>query len=95
MEPASRQGVVVGGVVYTHTPHFLSRREAEHPEATDERVAFVLEAADVSDSPQGNRRVYWGEIREPGVDPWWLKVVVADNPSGPAILSAYRLEDDE
>ena len=95
MQPHGQSGVVAGGVFYAHTPHFLSRREVDHPEATDERIATVLEEPEVVVPPQGNRRVYWRQIYEPGVEPWWLKVVVADNPSGPAILSAYRPEDDE
>ena len=86
---------MAGGVFYAHTPHFLFRREENHTEATDERIVAVLEEPEITGPDEGNRRVFWGQIRDLGVEPWWLKVVVADNPTGPAILSAYHPTEDE
>ena len=95
MDSLNRPGIVAGGVFYAHTPHFLLGREENHPEATDERIVAVLEEPEATGPNQGNRRIFWGQIRDPGVEPWWLKVVVADNATGPAILSAYRPTEDE
>ena len=90
---SGRSGVVADGVFYAHTPHFLDRREEDHPEATDERIRLVLEAPDQTESLQGDRYVCWRRIREAEEVVWWMKVVVVLNQSGPAILTAY--EDDE
>ena len=90
MASSGRLGVTVSGVFYSHTPHFLLRREVDHPEATDERIAYALESPDVSDPPQGDRQVHWKQISEPGTESWWLKVVVVSNSTGPAILTAYN-----
>lgn len=95
MDSLEQPGVVAGGVFYAHTPHFLERREVDHPEATDERIVAVLEEPEVPVLHQGDRRVFWRQIPEPGVEPWWMKAVVVDNLSGPAILSAYRPQGDE
>ena len=78
---------------YAHTPHFLERREIDHPEATDERIYLVLEAPDQTEPLQGDRYVCWRRIREAEEVVWWMKVVIVLNQSGPAILTAY--EDDE
>lgn len=88
-------GVFAGGNFYRHTPHFLRRRAETHTEATDERIRQVLENPEVAESGQGNRRIYWGQIREPGTDAWRLKVVVAENVGGPSILTAYNPERDD
>lgn len=90
MASPEHSGVLVSGVFYAHTPYFLERRELKHTEATDDRIAYVLESPEVTYPPVGNRQVHWREIREPGSEPWWMKVVVANNPGGPAILAAYR-----
>lgn len=82
--------MVAGGVFYAHTPHFLARRETDHPEATDERIIYVLENPEVTELPQGNRQVCWRQISELGAEPWWMKIVIVDNPTGLAILSAYN-----
>ena len=95
MDSLERPGVVADGVFYAYTLHFLERREVDHSEATDERIAAVLEEPEIPVLHQGNRRVFWRQIREPEVEPWWMKVVVVDNPSGPAILSAYHPPGDE
>ena len=82
--------MVAGGVFYAHTPHFLSRRQEEHTEATDERIIHALELPEIVHPPEGDRQVYWGRIQEPGQELWWLRVVVVSNDTGPAILSAYN-----
>ena len=90
MTSPERAGVTANGVFYAHTPHFLESRELKHTEATDDRIYHVLESPEVVFPLQGNRRVYWSQIREQGSESWWMKVVVAENPGGPAILTAYR-----
>ena len=95
MDPDQPPGIFAGGNFYYHTRHFLQRRVETHTEATDERIRLVLENPDITESLLGNRRLYWGQISEPGTPPWWLKVVIAENPGGPAILTAYNPEKDE
>ena len=89
MDSLERPGVVAGEVFYAHTPHFLRRRQRKHIEATDERIIYILEFPEVTVPLEGDRQVYWGRIQEPGIEPWWMKVVVVKNATGLAILSAY------
>jgi hypothetical protein len=94
LQPSEQPGVVAGGVFYAHTPHFLeTKKEGRHAEATDERIVFVLENPEQVVLLQGDRRVYWARILDPGVEPWWMRVVVVENRSGPAILSEYGPPD--
>lgn len=95
MELDESPGIFAGGRFYRHTPHFLQRRAETHTEATDTRISQVLESPDMEEPLRGNRRLCWGQIRESGTEIWWLKVVVVENPSGPAILTAYNPDKDE
>jgi hypothetical protein len=86
-----RVGVVVDQQFYPFTPHFLAfRAEGRHRRATDSRIRQILTRPDFVETTSGNREVYWGYFREYN---WWIKVVLVDNPDGPAILTAY--EDTE
>ena len=90
MEEQRRPGVVANGRFYLFTRHFLERRaDGEHLEATDELIIKTLSEPDHTQPPEGNRTVYWKKIRESHGE-WWLLVVVAEEPSGPQVLSAYK-----
>ena len=92
--PPENAGVYANGRFYRYTPHFLERRSPPHPlghpEATAERIRFVLENPQYTQAAGPRRSILWGRIQDPGINPWWLKVVVVENASGPAVLSAYK-----
>jgi hypothetical protein len=83
-------GVVVRGRFYRHTDHFLQVREERHPEATDERIRHVLDEPEYIEAQEGDRYACWRRIQESETGGWSMKVVVVENPDGPAILTAYR-----
>ena len=93
-QPLEGAGVFANGKFYRHTPHFLQRRAIAYPighsEATDERIRFVLENAEYTETVGPERYIVWGRIRESGADVWWMKVVVVENRNGLAVLSAYK-----
>ena len=95
-QPPEWSGVFANGRFYRHSPHFLERRAVPYPlghsEATDERIIYVLENPEHRETVGGGRYLFWGRIRESGADAWWMKVLVAENRSGPVIITAY--EDD-
>ena len=78
---------------YEQTPHSLRTRIQRHAEAIDERIEFVLETPEFVEPLEGNRYVCWRRVRVTDTEERWMKVVVVENLSGPAMLSAY--EDDE
>lgn len=91
MEQPERPGVVANGRFYLFARHFLDNRaKGEHPEATDDRIIAALSEPDYIQPPEGNRTVYWKIITELYDDDWRLLVVVAEEPDGPQVLSAYR-----
>ena len=61
-----------------------------HSEATDERIVHVLENPEHTEDVGGGGHLFWSRIRESGTDVWWMKVLVVENSSGPAIISAYE-----
>ena len=92
MEQEERPGVIANGRFYWFTRHFLERRitDEDHQKATDELIGYTLSEPDYVNSPEGDRIVYWKIIEELNEDNWWLKVIIIENTSGPAVLTAYR-----
>ena len=82
---------MANGRFYLFTRHFLDNRaRGEHSEATDELITAVLSDPDYIQPPEGNRTVYWKMILEAEDDNWRMLVVVAEEPGGPQVLSAYK-----
>ena len=76
---------------YLFTRHFLDNRAGgEHSEATDELITAALSDPDYIQPPEGNRTVYWKMIVETDDDNWRMLVVIAEEPGGPQVLSAYK-----
>ena len=91
MGQRERAGVTVNNQFYEFTRHFLERKSAgEHLEASDELIIDVLSNPDHIQPPQGNRTPHWKKILELNTDDWWLVVVIADEITGPQVLSAYE-----
>ena len=82
---------MANGRFYLFARHFLDNgARDEHTEATDELITAVLSDPDYIQPPEGNRTVYWKMILETNDDNWRMLVVVAEEPGGPQVLSAYK-----
>ncbi len=82
---------MANGRFYLFTRHFREKKAGgEHVEATDELIIAALSDPDYIQPPEGNRTVYWKLIVETDGDNWRLLVVVAEEPDGPQVLSAYK-----
>ncbi len=82
---------MANGQFYLFTRHFLDNRAGgEHSEATDELITATLSDPDYIQPPEGNRTVYWKMIVETDDDNWRMLVVIAEEPGGPQVLSAYK-----
>jgi hypothetical protein len=91
LEGQERPGVEANGRFYLFARHFIDNRaKGEHSEATDELITAVLSDPDYIQPPEGNRTVYWKIILETNDDNWRMLVVVAEEPGGPQVLSAYK-----
>ena len=91
MEEQERPGVEANGRFYQFSRHFLDNRaRGEHSEATDELITAALSDPDYAQPPEGNRTVYWKMILEANAENWRFLVVVAEEPNGPQVLSAYQ-----